>query len=172
MSHINIEIKAKCSNHDKIRWILKSNNADYKGIDHQIDTYFNVTKGRLKLRKGNIENSLIWYSRRDTKGPKQSNILLNENPTTSIEKILRSALNTTIIVDKIREIYFIENVKFHLDKVEGLGDFVEIEAIDLNEKIGREKLCGQCSHYVNLFETKKEDFIAGSYSDLLKEFLV
>ena len=172
MSHMNIEIKARCSNHNKIRGILQAHNADYKGLDHQIDTYFNAAKGRLKLRRGEIENSLIWYERRNAKGPKQSNIILHENPTPLLEKIIRNALNTIIIVDKMREIYFIENVKFHLDKLKGLGDFIEIEAINEDGKIGRKKLCGQCNHYMNLFEIKKEDLVAESYSDLFRKFII
>ncbi len=63
MPHINIEIKAKSNNQDMIRKILQSKNADFKGVDHQIDTYFKVNVGRLKLREGNIENSLIHYQR-------------------------------------------------------------------------------------------------------------
>ena len=81
MPHINIEIKAKSNNQDKIREILKSKNANFKGIDHQIDTYFKVNNGRLKLREGKIENHLIHYQRENKKGPKQSNIILfKSNP--------------------------------------------------------------------------------------------
>ena len=50
MAHIDVEIKARCDNHEKIREILKSKSANFKGTDHQIDTYFNVPNGRLKLR--------------------------------------------------------------------------------------------------------------------------
>jgi len=52
MAHVNIEIKAKSNNQDAIREILKAKNADFKGVDHQIDTYFKVHNGRLKLREG------------------------------------------------------------------------------------------------------------------------
>ena len=76
MPHVNIEIKARCNDHEKIRGILKSRNADFKGIDHQIDTYFKVNNGRLKLREGNIENHLIFYQRSDQEGPKQSDVIL------------------------------------------------------------------------------------------------
>ena len=56
---LNIEIKAKCQVPEKIHQILRKKEAEFKGIDHQIDTYFNVNDGRLKLREGNIENHLI-----------------------------------------------------------------------------------------------------------------
>ena len=57
----NVEIKARCAQPDQIHQILKAQNARFVGIDHQIDTYFNVAEGRLKLREGNIENQLIFY---------------------------------------------------------------------------------------------------------------
>ena len=72
MGFINIEIKARTSNPDKIRALLLANNAEFKGIDEQTDTYFNVPAGRLKLRQGNIENALIYYTRINQAGPKQS----------------------------------------------------------------------------------------------------
>lgn len=93
IGHINIEIKAKSADNNKIREILKSLNADFKGTDHQTDTYFNVNKGRLKLREGNIENHLIFYEREDKKGPKQSNVILyKSDPASSLKEILTNAL--------------------------------------------------------------------------------
>lgn len=71
-----IEIKAKSHNQETIRNILKSKNAVFKGVDHQIDTYFKAISGRLKLREGNIENYLIWYNRENKSGPKHSTVLL------------------------------------------------------------------------------------------------
>ena len=58
-----IEIKAKSKTQEKVRDLLLANDAAFKGEDHQIDTYFNVANGRLKLREGNIENNLIHYIR-------------------------------------------------------------------------------------------------------------
>ena len=168
MSHINIEIKAKSSNQEKIRAILKSYKVDSKSIDHQIDTYFNVAFGRLKLREGIIENHLIHYNRKNVRGPKQSNVILYKpNPESNLKEVLTSALEILVVVEKKREIYFIENVKFHLDDVKSLGKFVEIEAVDPDGSFGKEKLFEQCSSYLNIFQIKKEDLIADSYSDLL-----
>ena len=151
MSHINIEIKARCSDHERIRKILQSRHADYRGVDNQVDVYFNVSYGRLKLRKGDGENHLIFYTRKNQKGPKQSRIILYENhPTPVLEKILRNSLGTLISVNKTRETYHIGNVRFHLDKIRGLGDFIEIEATDSNGEIRMEKLRQQCNHYMSL----------------------
>lgn len=89
MKHLNIEIKAKCNDHDKIRSVLKSHNADFKGIDHQIDTYFKVNNGRLKLREGNIENFLVFYERENKEGPKQSDVILfKSDPNSSLKETL------------------------------------------------------------------------------------
>jgi adenylate cyclase class IV len=71
MLHLNIEIKATCGNPDRIRKYLLTNGADFIGADEQTDTYFNCSKGRLKLRKGNIENNLIWYDRNNQASPQK-----------------------------------------------------------------------------------------------------
>lgn len=168
MAHINIEIKAKSDNQNEIRDILKSRNAEFKGVDHQIDTYFKVNLGRLKLREGTIENFLIHYQRENKEGPKQSDIILfKSDPKSSLKEILTKALGVLVVVDKKREIYFIDNVKFHIDIVEDLGTFVEIEAIDYDGNIGEDKLLEQCQSFLNLFKISPEDMISVSYSDLL-----
>ena len=168
MTHINIEIKAKSNNQDAIREILKSKNADFKGVDHQIDTYFKVNNGRLKLREGKIENHLIHYQRKNKEGPKQSDVtLFKSDPKSSLKEILTKALGILVVVNKKREIYFIDNVKFHIDIVEDLGTFVEIEAIDNDGTIGKDKLLEQCQFFLDLFKISQEDLISVSYSDLL-----
>lgn len=168
MSHINIEIKAKCSNSEKVREVLNAQKADFKGKDHQVDTYFRTRSGRLKLREGKIENNLIYYQRENLAGPKQSDVTLFKSERGSeLKELLTKALGILVIVDKEREIYFIENVKFHIDNVKKLGNFVEIEAIDKEGNIGREELLKQCKRYLNLFEIREKDLIKNSYSDLL-----
>ena len=168
MNHINIEIKAKSSNNDKIRAYLQRQNADFKGVDHQIDTYFNTLVGRLKLREGNIENTLIHYERSDQEGPKKSDVLLHfPEANSGLKEILKKSVGVKVVVDKHREIYFLDNVKFHLDKVKGLGTFVEIEAIEDKTQPTEEDLLKQCEYYIREFEILEEDLIAVSYSDLL-----
>lgn len=168
MQHFNIEIKARTIDQGKIRDILKSNDARFIGVDRQVDTYFKVGTGRLKLREGNIENHLIHYDREDKRGPKKSSVLLYKyNPDQSLKNILALSLGILAVVDKEREIYFIENVKFHLDNVRGLGIFVEIEAIDKDGSIGNKKLLEQCNHYLNLLNISKDDLVENSYCDLM-----
>ena len=169
MAHINIEIKAKSNQHEVIRQYLQDHNALYKGKDHQIDTYFNTSTGRLKLREGNIENTLILYERSDQEGPKKSKVLLfHPEPNSTLKDILIKSNGIKVVVDKWREIYFIENVKFHLDEVQNLGTFIEIEAIQSEENSTEEKLLKQCEFYMKEFHIREEDLISVSYSDMMQ----
>lgn len=168
MPHLNIEIKATCTELATVRAILLSHQARFEGIDHQIDTYFHVPKGRLKLREGNIENNLIHYLRDPEAGPKQSEVTLCPAiPGSGLKEALTRALGIKVVVDKQREIYFIENVKFHLDTVVGLGTFVEIEAIASAPDLEKDQLELQCQYYLQLLHISPETLIAVSYSDML-----
>ena len=168
MSVLNVEIKARCGSSDLVRRVLKERKATFKGVDRQLDIYFNVPRGRLKLREGNIENSLIHYSRDDEAGPKKSVVTLYRPVANSaLKEILTNSLGILVIVEKTREIYFIDNVKFHIDTVDRLGTFVEIEAIDSTGAIGEETLRKQCEEYMNLFGIRAQDMIDHSYSDMI-----
>lgn len=124
--------------------------------------------GRLKLREGNIENFLIYYERSNQAGPKEAKVMLYKcEPEASLKQILLKVLPVLVAVDKRREIYFIGNVKFHIDTVEGLGTFMEIEAIDTEGTIGREKLQEQCQHYLTELGIEEADLLSSSYSDML-----
>lgn len=169
MSITNVEIKAKSNRQKEIREFLLGLNADFKGEDHQVDTYFNVNHGRLKLREGTIENNLIHYLRKNQKGPKQADIILyKSNPDSTLKSILTKALGLWKVVDKKREIYFIDNVKFHIDTVKSLGTFVEIEAIDEEGSIGKDKLDEQCKYYLEVLKIPQEDLLSESYSDMVE----
>ncbi len=171
MSHINIEIKAKCFHPEKVEAFLLSAGARFVGLDHQKDTYFIIPSGRLKLRQGNIENSLIFYNRPDKEGPKQSDFSLSKiTDGAATEQVLTNALGVKVTVEKSRKIFYIDNVKFHLDEVPGLGSFVEIEAGNLADPSKTiDDLKNQCDHYMKAFEVDEKDLIHHSYSDMLLE---
>jgi predicted adenylyl cyclase CyaB len=170
MGFINVEIKARCSDPDKLERILLDEKAHFAGIDHQVDTYFQVSSGRLKLREGKIENALIFYKRDNQSGPKVSDVeLYKTNPEIPLKNLLGNALGVKVVVDKYRKIFFIDNIKFHIDVVKGLGSFVEIEAIDREMTGNKELLEKQCKKYMQKLGIEKKDLISESYSDLLKE---
>lgn len=174
---MNVEIKARCRDAESPRRVLREQCAEFRGLDHQVDTYFAVPAGRLKLREGNIENHLIWYARGDQPGPKRADVLLMKTSprdeagiSCALKDILAAAICVRVVVDKRREIYFIDNVKFHLDDVAGLGRFVEIEAQSPGPD-GCERtveiLDAQCRRYLELLGIGREDLIDRSYSDML-----
>jgi predicted adenylyl cyclase CyaB len=112
----------------------------------------------------------VYYEREDQAGPKQSQVsLVSLAPHSDIKEILTKALGVLVVVEKQREIYFIENVKFHIDVVTGLGSFVEIEAIDMDGSYGKEKLLRQCQEFLRLFAITERELVAVSYSDLILE---
>lgn len=167
---ISIEIKAKVENLNPIILILEKTGAKYIGTDEQSDTYFNVAKGRLKLREGIIENNLIQYQRPESKHLKKSKVKLfpMTKGDNTLKNILTDSLGIKVVVKKVRRIYFIDNVKFHIDVVENLGSFVEIEALDTQGLRSEEVLSHQCNYYIDLLKLNRDSFIPHSYADLLK----
>ncbi len=168
MAILNIEFKAATNKLAELEVILQQYNPLFIGEDHQVDTYFNVASGRLKLREGNIENALIQYERVNTAGSRSSHVLLYQHqPGSPLKEMLVNSLGIKAVINKTRRIYFIDNVKFHFDKVKDLGTFVEVEAIDKEKTIGKKVLQEQCNHYAALFNITEQDFVAVSYSDLI-----
>ncbi len=170
MGHINVEWKASTNRLAAQEQIIKELGADYKGTDHQIDTYFKVPKGRLKLREGNIENSLIFYERTNIAASNVSSVILYQcTPNAALKDILLATQQVLTTVDKHRKIYFIDNVKFHFDEVHGLGTFLEVEAIDVDGRFSKTKLGEQCAHYAQLLGVQQSEYQSLSYSDLLMQ---
>jgi adenylate cyclase, class 2 len=171
MAFLNVEIKARCNKPAAVRDYLLANKAEFNGLDHQSDTYFNVQNGRLKLREGNIENNLIYYERSNQAGPKDSHFnLVKVEDAAGLKEVLSKSNGIKVVVKKSREIYYIRNVKFHIDEVPGLGSFVEIEAGNkLHPEMTHHQLKEQCDFYVEQFGVQLADLIEVSYSDLFLE---
>jgi len=170
MPFLNVEIKARCHDPEKIRRYLLDHKAEFKGLDEQTDTYFNVPNGRLKLREGNIENNLIFYERDNQQGPKKSHFhLVKIENAQGLKEVLAKSNGIRVIVKKKREIYYVGNVKFHIDEVPGLGSFAEIEAGNVFADLSQDELQKQCDYYISELGIRNEDMIENSYSDMLME---
>src|SRR3989449_2131714 len=166
MNVVNYEFKARLKNEAHVRTVLKALRARFIGTDHQVDTYFRVPRGRLKVRQGDIENALIFYERPNARGARPSRVRMIELPPNSpVQEILAAALGVLAVVDKRREIYFAGNVKIHLDRVRGLGRFVEVEAISRSGRVRR--IREQARNFQKLFGIAHADMVAESYSDLV-----
>jgi adenylate cyclase, class 2 len=166
---LNVEIKARCPDIGQVRDRLQELKAIRRGRDEQTDTYFVVPEGRMKLREGTIENSLIYYRRTDQPGPKASHVSRFDLDAgeRSIKTVLTDALGVSAVVRKTREIYFLSNIKIHLDEVEGLGSFLEIEAIDATGQRTKAQLRRQCRTLMRKLGVSAQDLLDGSYSDMV-----
>ncbi len=163
----NIEVKVKFANLEAVEKTLLENGARFMGTDFQTDKYYKIANGRLKIRRGNIENQLIFYRRNESVDLKQSEIVLLPIDD-KLEFVLDNSLETAVVVKKARKIFFINNAKFHLDEVEGLGRFVEIEIIDAIGNFPKEELAADCEKYIDLLGLRDGGvFMPQSYSDLL-----
>jgi predicted adenylyl cyclase CyaB len=166
MKRLNFEFKARLNNEHRVRAALKRLDARFIGTDHQIDTYFRVPSGRLKVREGRLKNALIFYRRSNVRRARQASVEMVLLPRrNSLRAILARALGTLAVVDKRREIYFVKNVKIHLDRVRRLGKFLEVEAISSAGDVKR--IRSQARQFQKLFGITAKDIVAESYSDMI-----
>ncbi len=166
MKRLNFEFKARLNNEQQVRAALERLDARFIGTDHQIDTYFRVPTGRLKVREGRLENALIFYQRSNLRRARQASVEMMLLPRrNSLRAILARSLGTLAVVDKRREIYFVKNVKIHLDRVRRLGKFLEVEAISRAGDV--KKIRSQARQFQKVFGISAKDIVAESYSDLI-----
>ncbi|WP_430612067.1 class IV adenylate cyclase [Flavobacterium sp. JP2137] len=164
----NVEFKARVEALDKYEQKLIALGATRIGVYHQVDTYFNATVARLKLRESDGQNSLIHYHRADTPTAKESDIIYYQHdPNPALKAILTTQLGVKVVVDKVRTIYAIDSVRFHLDVVQQLGIFIEVEAMLENPNHSQADLKAQCDRYFEHFELEKSQLVDRSYSDLV-----
>lgn len=164
-----LELKARVDSLDVFREKLAAIGASNVAAFRQIDIYFEVPKGRLKLREteGNTKAELIYYERADIPGPKRSKVLILElQERESVKTFLEKALTKKVVVAKRREIYQFKATQIHLDTVENLGTFVEFErkTDDLPDSARKDR-----ETLESLMETlgiNERDLATGSYSDL------
>ncbi|CBE70008.1 MAG: class IV adenylate cyclase [Candidatus Methylomirabilis oxygeniifera] len=125
---LNLELKARCEDLGKLRERCESLGAEGQEPERQVDTYFNVSHGRLKLRES-LESGaeLIYYIRDDVAGAQESHYeLYRVEDAEGLKAMLAKALGINIVVAKRRETFVLDNIRIHLDKTQGLGSFVEL----------------------------------------------
>ena len=140
-------------------------------VEWQRDTYFQVNSGRLKLRqrrpKGRPqENQLIRYHREDQAGARGSDytlVVVDDGEKT--RSMLGQALGFRKEVVKQRTVYWHNHVRIHLDDVEGLGTFIEFEAI-VDERCDEKSAGDKVERLREQFSINQEQVVKGSYVDL------
>ncbi|MBN1508161.1 MAG: class IV adenylate cyclase [Sedimentisphaerales bacterium] len=128
----NVEIKARVDDLAVIGEIAEQLAGAGPTVLEQEDTFFVCSNGRLKLRctRGSPQGELIFYRRADVAGPKESHYAIHRTlDAHGLLSILSAALGVRAVVRKRRTIYLIGRARVHLDEVEGLGRFVELEVV-------------------------------------------
>jgi homotetrameric cytidine deaminase len=164
----NIELKARDRQPERTLELALGLGAEDRGEIPQRDTYFGRVRGRLKLREQPADDAeLVQYRRPDAAGARES--VYRRVPAAdaaALRAALDDALGTLVVVEKRRRLLLHENVRIHLDEVEGLGSFVELEAVagtgaDLaaeHDKVERLR---------ERLEIDSDALVSQSYSDLL-----
>jgi len=127
----NIEIKARASDFTSLQKAAEMVSDTPCQVISQVDTFFNCPAGRLKLRElGLQEGQLIYYQRPDVTGPKHSEYFIY--PTAdpqAIKLLLEKAYGIRGVIRKTRYLYLAGQTRIHLDDVQNLGQFVELEVV-------------------------------------------
>ena len=164
----NVEIKARLENIQRQRALVAKLAHDPPLILHQRDVFFRCTTGRLKLRVlAEDEGELIAYSRPDQAGPKTSEYFIShtEDPK-GLLIALKKSLGVLVEVVKYREVFFVGRTRVHLDQVESLGEFLELEVV-LAETDAMEDGIAEANELMNRLEISQESLVENAYADLL-----
>ena len=165
----NVEIKARVRDLARLRQLAAQlSGTDGKQLDMR-DTFFPSAHGRLKLREQTgAPNTLIFYDRPDTTGPKLSDFKLADvGPDVSaLRETLSLALGVRGDVEKTRFLYMVEQTRVHVDRVTGLGDFMELE-VCLRDDQTTEDGQAVAEDLMKKLEVKQEDLIDCAYLDML-----
>lgn len=162
----NVEFKAELRDLPLARSICKALKATWVGELQQTDTYFRVASGRLKKRETvGEETEFIFYDRANRIRPKISQFTIYSEQH-ALERFGTSPLPIWLVVKKKRELWLHRNVRIHLDQVEGLGNFIEFEAL-----VSKEHNVPKCHESIGELRTALlpvlGEAIDRGYSDLL-----
>lgn len=163
----NIELKARVASLPRVQEICREF-AQFSAHERQTDTYFVCQHGRLKLRqRGEQPAQLVAYARPDQTTPRASDYwLVPVVEPALIKEALAAALGVRVVVEKDRDVFLYRNVRIHLDRVAGLGDFLELEAV-LGAGDDEQEATHLVAELAERLGVKPGDIVEYSYSDLL-----
>ncbi len=161
---LNLELKARVENHEAIKHILKNIGATFEKILDQKDIYYKVEDGLLKLRIENGNYSLIKYNREEEKSDRWSNYYVVKMEGRETELLFSSLFPIETEVLKKRELYLYKDTRIHIDTVENLGKFIELETVVHGEREYAKELFDEMIELLNL---DLSDQIRSSYRDLI-----
>jgi len=164
----NLEIKVKLNSLKPVRKILSENKIELVEVLNQKDIYYKVENGLLKLRIENDNETLIFYDRNEKSAKRWSDYFLLDLTNQNAEQFLSKFLKKIVEVKKVRELYLYNNTRIHLDKVDKLGYFLELETRVVNGLRDAER---RFKYLVDLLQLKRYNEIRDSYRNLLFEKL-
>ena len=166
----NIEIKARVQNIEALRVRAEALSDTPCQVIPQEDTFFFTSQGRLKLRQLAPDHAqLVYYLREDSHGPKHSEYHIFETDKPDVLKgILAAAYGVRGVVRKVRYLYLAGQTRIHLDEVEGLGQFMELEVVMRPEQstVEGEAIAQDLMDRLGI---RSEDLIDVAYMDLLEK---
>jgi len=171
VEHEIMELKAKVHDLEIVRRRLTRLGALHMGTFRQIDVYFDVHEGRLKLREVEGKNNaeLVYYERENIAGPKRSKVFILKTQDPKVFKdLLKRLLKISAVVEKVREIYRYQGTQIHLDNVEKLGNFVEFERKTSNGERATKKNQQILEKLMEKLGINPESLEKLSYGDLIK----
>lgn len=182
----NVEIKARVRDfaalERRVRELARrhgnSRGSGEPEVLHQDDTFFGISDGRLKLRRISSEGTgegregreiraeLIFYRRPDAAGPKTSHYRkVDVGDAEGLRALLTEALGVTGRVVKTRQVWILDRTRVHLDQVERLGEFLELEVVLRDEETEAEG-AALARELMAELGISKEDLVEGAYLDL------
>jgi len=166
----NVEIKARIDSVDALLPRARAIADEGPTEILQDDTFFSCSNGRLKLRAfSESSGELIFYRRPDQAGPKESFYVIS--PTASpntLREALTLAYGQNGRVRKHRTLFMVGRTRVHLDRVEGLGDFLELEVV-LSENETTESGVKVAHELLAQLGISPQQLIDGGYIDLLRQ---
>lgn len=176
----NLELKIKCETMQDLKSIealAQKHGAIYQDTIEQRDTYFRVSRGRLKLRERwlkeqneakPVDAELIYYNRPGKRGSRISiyDVLPVSEPELLCAMLTKALRDTLVIVEKERILYIYKNTRIHLDTVKMLGTFVELETV-IDEAMSMEDVKAEHQSVIAFLGLGALLPIPSSYSDLL-----
>jgi adenylate cyclase, class 2 len=161
----NIEIKVRVPDFTEVRQRLYESRAKFLWEQVQTDTYFRVQHGRLKLREANT-STLIAYSRPDEDESRISDYrLLPVSDAETLKVMLSETLGVLVTVRKTRSLYLTGHTRVHLDDVDGLGSFVELETVIDDQSL--DAAWAEHQQVRDMLALDEHELVSISYSDLV-----
>jgi len=162
----NLELKARVRSLQDLAVVARRIGARKQWTRIQRDTYYDVPKGRLKMRESSAQPAeLIAYRRPDTRGSRRSryDVFFVDRPR-KLKSMLSEALGVRTVVEKRRTLYLYQNCRIHADRVRGAGTFVEFEVLMTR---GNRQASRLLNRMIREFAVAPADVVGASYSDLL-----